>query len=257
MGEFVTLDVQDGVGLIRLDRPPANALSRAVNGELGEAFAEADSRRDVGAIVIWGGPKIFAAGADIKEMAEDGPEDIRGRVGLLTRALDVLERSPKVSIAAMSGLALGGGFEVALACDLRYLAEDGAVGQPEIKLGVIPGAGGTQRLTRMVGPGMARWLVYTGTQLGAEAALRLGLVERVFPAAELLEAAMREARAFAHGPREALAAAKAAIRAAVDTPGREGFEVELDRFAALFGTADQREGMLAFREKRAPIFGAE
>jgi enoyl-CoA hydratase/carnithine racemase len=188
-------------------------------------------------------------------MADDGPDEMRRKVGLLNDALGALEGSPKVSIAAINGLALGGGFELALACDLRYLAADGAVGQPEIRIGIIPGAGATQRLTRLVGPGLARRLIYTGERVGAEDALRLGLVERVAPPGELLEAAMRDARAFAAGPRQALAAAKAAIRAALESPGPAGFALERERFVSLFGTPDQREGMRAFIEKREPRFG--
>ncbi len=143
-------------------------------------------------------------------------------VAALGDALDQLEVMPKVSIAAINGFALGGGFELALAADLRYLAEDGTVGQPEIGLGVIPGAGGTQRLTHLVGPGRARELVYTGRQVPADEALALGLVERVVPAAQVLDVAVADARALATGPREALAAAKAAIRAALLTPGPPG-----------------------------------
>jgi len=215
---------------------------------------EAAERDDVGALVIWGGPKIFAAGADIKAMAEFGPAEIRPVVAALADALDALEALPKVSIAAINGYALGGGFELALAADLRYLAENGKVGQPEIRLGVIPGAGGTQRLTQLVGPGLARELVYTGRQVAAEEALRRGLVERILPADEVLPAAVRDGRTFARGPRHALAAAKAAIRAAVSSPGPIGHAIERDLFCELFGTPDQREGMGAFLEKRDPRF---
>src|SRR6185295_6537436 len=143
-------------------------------------------RDDVGAVVVWGGPKIFAAGADIKAMADFGPEEVRPVVGALSDALDLLEAMPKISIAAINGFALGGGFELALAADLRYLADDGKVGQPEIGIGVIPGAGGTQRLTHLVGPGRTRDLVYTGRQVAAEEASALGLVERVLPPDEML-----------------------------------------------------------------------
>jgi len=255
MAEFVTLTVAEGVGVVRLDRPPANALDHQVGIELGEVFADVAANDDVGALVIWGGPKLFAAGADIKEMAEFGPDEIAPVVGALGDALDALEAMPKVSIAAINGYALGGGFELALAADLRYLAEDGKVGQPEIRIGVIPGAGGTQRLTDLVGAGRARELVYSGRVVGADEADALGLVERVLPAAEVYERAVADARTFADGPREALAAAKAAIRASLLTPGPAGLAAERDRFVRLFGTADQREGMRAFLEKRDPRFG--
>lgn len=255
MGEFVRLEVDEGVGVVRLERPPANVLDHQAGMELQEAFAEAAARDDVGAVVVWGGPKIFAAGADIKGVVDFGPDEVRPVVAALGDALDQLEAMPKVSIAAINGFALGGGFELALAADLRYLAEDGTVGQPEIRLGVIPGAGGTQRLTHLVGPGRARELVYTGRQVPADQALALGLVERVVPAAQVLDTAVADARAFAAGPREALAAAKAAIRASLLTPGPPGLATERDLFCALFGTPDQSEGMRAFIEKRQPRFG--
>lgn len=255
MGELVRLEVADGVGVIRLDRPPANALDHQAGLELQEALREAAERDDVGAIVIWGGPRIFAAGADIKAMASFGPDEIRPVVTALGDALDLLEAMPKVSIAAINGVALGGGFELALAADLRYLADDGKVGQPEIRIGVIPGAGGTQRLTHLVGPGRTRELVYSGRQVAAEEAVKLGLVELRLPAAEVLEVALADARALSGGPRAALAAAKAAIRAALLTPGTAGLATERELFCGLFGTADQREGMRAFIEKREPRFG--
>ncbi len=255
MGEFVRLEVDDGVGVVRLERPPANAIDHQTGLELQFVFREAGERDDVGAIVVWGGPKIFAAGADIKAMAGFGPEEIRPVVAALGDALDLLEIIPKLSIAAINGYALGGGFELALAADLRYLAADGKVGQPEIGLGVIPGAGGTQRLTQLVGPGRARDLVYTGRQVGAEEAIQLGLVERVIPPEDVFAMAVQDARSFANGPRDALAAAKAAIRAAVLTPGPDGLLREGELFRDLFGTEDQREGMRAFLEKREPRFG--
>jgi enoyl-CoA hydratase/carnithine racemase len=161
---------------------------------------------------------------------------------------------PKISIAAITGFALGGGFELALACDLRYAAEDAKVGQPEIKIGVIPGAGGTQRMTWLAGAGVARDLTYTGRQVEAEEAAALRLIERVLPADEVFEAAVRDARAFARGPRKAVAAAKEAIQAAVRSPGPAGIAREKELFVALFGTEDQREGMRAFIEKRPPEF---
>ena len=254
-GEFVRLEVEDGVGVVRVDRPPANAIDHQVGLELQEAFRAAGERDDVGALVIWGGPKIFAAGADIKAIAEFDPEQIRPVVAALGDALDQLEAMPKISIAAINGYALGGGFELALAADLRYLADDGKVGQPEIRLGVIPGAGGTQRLTHLVGPGRARDLVYTGRQVIADEALGMGLVEHVTPPDDVLAAATADARAFARGPRLALAAAKEAVRAATLTPGPVGLAREGELFRALFGTPDQREGMRAFLEKREPRFG--
>ena len=255
MGEFVRLEVDDGVGVIRIDRPPANAIDLQVGVELREEIREAEERSDVGAFVLWGGPKLFSAGADIKAMAPWGKDEVRASVEALGEVCDVLERIQKVSIAGINGYALGGGLELALGCDLRYLAEDAKVGQPEIALGVIPGAGGTQRLTRLVGPGLARHLVYTGTQLDAAAAVRLGIAEVIHPAAAVFEEAVKDARTFANGPRDALAAAKRAITAAIEAPGQDGIRAERELFLDLFGTTDQREGMRAFLEKRQPRFG--
>jgi enoyl-CoA hydratase/carnithine racemase len=256
MGTSVRLEVEDGVGLIRLDRPPANAFDTAMGLDLGARIREAGERDDVGAVVVWGGPKLFAAGADLRTLADADAAQARAQVDALGEACDLLEGLPKVSIAAINGYALGGGLEVALACDLRYAASDSRLGQPEIKLGVIPGAGGTQRLVPLAGVGRTRDLVYTGRLVEAEEALRMGLVERVLPADEVLEAATTDARAFADGPRQALAAAKAAIAAAIREPGPAGVTRERELFLDLFGTPDQREGMAAFLEKRPPSFGA-
>jgi enoyl-CoA hydratase/carnithine racemase len=257
MGEFVSLIVDDGVGLVRLDRPPANAIDLRLATELREAIREAGDRDDVGALVVWGGPSIFAAGADIKAMLDRTAEEVRPSVDALGESCDLLESLPKISIAAINGYALGGGLELALGCDLRYAATDASLGQPEIRIGVIPGAGGTQRLTRLIGTGRTRSLVYTGTPVGADEALRIGLVERLEPSREVYDVAVDDARALARGPRQALAAAKAAIRAAVVSPGPDGIAEERRRFLDLFGTADQREGMAAFVDKRAPRFGGD
>ncbi len=252
MGEFVNLDIDDGVAIVRLHRPPANAISAAVGREFGQVFEQAAANPDVGALVIWGGRKLFAAGADIKEMAGFGPAEMRPTVAALADALDLLEAMPKISIAAITGFALGGGLELALAADLRYMADDAKVGQPEILIGVIPGAGGTQRLARLIGPGRTRELVYSGRQVGAEEALRTGICEAIHPADDVLGAAVSAARRFANGPRMALGAAKAAIMAGYSS--REGHARERELFLSLFGSPDQKEGMTAFLEKRDPNF---
>ena len=205
------------------------------------------------AVVLAGEGRAFAAGADIAEFPDAAAaREVPGR---FRRAGDALGAIPRPVIATLHGWALGGGLEIALACDLRIADAKTKVGQPEIGLGVIPGAGGTQRLTYMVGPGRARDLVYTGRQVAADEASDLGLVERVLPPDDVLNAATADARAFAGGPREALAAAKLAIRAALLTPGPEGLAREVALFRDLFGTPDQREGMRAFLEKREPRFG--
>ena len=254
MSELVRLDVDDGVGIVRLDRPPANAISLQLSTELLVVLEEAGARDDIGALVLWGGPKLLGAGADINEMVDHGPDEIREQVSKLGDACDLLEAMPKVSIAAITGFALGGGFELSLACDLRYAAEDARVGQPEIKLGVIPGAGGTQRMTWLAGAGVARDITYSGRQVEAVEAKALGLVERVLPADEVLDVAIQDARGFAHGPRNAIAAAKEALRGAIGAAGPAGIAREKELFIALFGTGDQREGMRAFIEKRPPEF---
>lgn len=253
--EFVSLEVSEGVAVVRLGRPPANAIDLQMGLELQEAFREARDRDDVGAIVLTGGRKLFAAGADIKEMATFGPQEIAPVVSALGDALDLLDSMPKISIAAVNGYALGGGFELALAADLRYLAADATIGQPEVNLGVIPGAGGTQRIADLAGVGVARDLVYSGRMVPAEEAHRLRLAERVLDPDGVLDVAVADARRFATGPRKALAAAKAAIRAAVLTPGPDGLATEKALFIALFGGEEQREGMAAFLEKRSPDFG--
>lgn len=254
MGEFVTLEVDDGVGTIRLNRPPANAINRQVSDELREAALEAGRREDVGAVVLWGGPQIFAAGADIKEMTGFGPEQIRPVVSAFGDALVVLEELPKVTIAAIEGYALGGGCELALTCDLRVASQEAKLGQPEIKLGVIPGAGGTQRLSRLVGRSRARELIYSGRTVEADEALRIGLVDGVTPPGEAVVVARHKAYGFSRGPRRALAAAKEALNAADLGDLRTGLGVERDVFVGLFDTRDQEEGMRAFLEKRDPTF---
>ncbi|MFL5791793.1 MAG: enoyl-CoA hydratase/isomerase family protein [Actinomycetota bacterium] len=256
MGDLVGLTIDDQVAVLTLNRPPANAIDLALGQELQAAINDAGGRPDVGAIVLTGGPKIFAAGADIKAMATWGPEEVRPSVDALGGACDLLESIDTISIAAINGFALGGGLELALGCDLRYAAADAKLGQPEIGLGVIPGAGGTQRLVRLLGPGRTRELVYSGRTVDAQEALRIGLVERVVPPEEVLSTAVEDARRYANGPRVALAAAKAAIAAAITSPGAPGLQAEREAFLALFGTPDQREGMAAFLEKRQPRFGA-
>ena len=201
MGEFVRLEADGGVGTVRIDRPPANAISEQVSDELRDACLEAGARDDVGAVVVWGGPRIFAAGADIKDMATHTPEQIRPVVSALGDALVVLEELPKVTIAAIAGFCLGGGLELALACDFRFAAQDANLGQPEIALGIIPGAGGTQRLPRLIGPSRAKDLVFSGRRVGAAEALAIGLVDRVLPAGEVYGGAVADARRYATGPK--------------------------------------------------------
>ena len=254
MGEFVRTETDDGVATIRIDHPPANALARPVSLEISDAAGAVAEDDAIGAVVVWGGETIFAAGADIKAMVEYGPDEIASDVGALEQACRDLETIPKITIAAINGVALGGGLEVALACDFRYAAQDARLGLPEIKLGIIPGSGGTQRLPRVVGLAGARDLIYTGRRLPAGEALDIGLVDRVAPAADVYGLATHEARSFAEGPSLAYAAAKRAL-AAADRPLAEGLAFEREVFVPLFATRDQEEGMRAFLEKREPRFG--
>ncbi|MCI0632685.1 MAG: enoyl-CoA hydratase/isomerase family protein [Actinobacteria bacterium] len=253
MGEFVHIEIDGAVATIRLDRPPANALSRAVSEELRKAAGELAADERVRAIVIWGGERIFAAGADIKAMVEFGPQDVEPDVGALDQVCRDLEAIPKITIAAINGFALGGGCEVALSCDLRVAAEDAKLGLPEILLGIIPGAGGTQRLPRLIGLARARDLIVSGRRVPADEALSIGLVDEVAPAGGAYPAAFERASRYAAGPTMAYAAAKRALAAAFGDPS-VGLRAERVAFLALFTTHDQEEGMRAFLEKREPRF---
>jgi enoyl-CoA hydratase/carnithine racemase len=242
------------VASIRLDRPPANALSEAVSLELWDAARDVEDDDGVRAVVVWGGERIFAAGADVKAMAEFGPREIESSVGALEGALRHLEAVPKPVVAAVNGYALGGGCELALACDFRYAAADARLGLPEIRLGVIPGAGGTQRLPKLVGLARARDLIFSGRHVGADEALEIGLIDAVTSPDRVYEEALARARAFADGPSLAYRAAKVALLAAGDRRQEDGLEVEREMFRELFATQDQKEGMRAFLDKRDPRF---
>lgn len=254
MSEFVRLEVSDGVGTIRLDRPPMNALNTEVQEGLRAAATEATAAPEVAVVVVYGGEQVFAAGADIKEMAGMSYADMAARAGALSSAFDSVARIPKPVVAAVTGYALGGGCELALACDWRVVAEDAKLGQPEIKLGVIPGAGGTQRLARLIGPARAKDLVFSGRMVDAAEALRIGLADRVVPAAEVYEQAVALVRPYVGGPAQALRAAKLAVDGGLDRDLAGGLAWESQLFASLFATDDQREGMAAFVEKRPPGF---
>ena len=191
MGELVRLEVEDGVGTIRLDRPPMNAINQDLTADLLDAAREAGARNDVGAVVLYGGEKVFAAGADVKMMADMGPNEVRPMIMGLQEVFNAVEDIPKVTIAAVTGYALGGGCELAMCADLRFAARDAKLGQPEILLGIIPGAGGTQRMPRLIGPARAKDLIFSGRQVDGDEALQIGLVDRVAedPYAEALEVA--------------------------------------------------------------------
>jgi enoyl-CoA hydratase len=243
MGELVRLEVDDGVATIRLDRPPMNAINDDLTRDLHEAAAEAAIREDVGAVVIWGGEKIFAAGADVKMMLPMSPLEVKPMITALQETFNFVEDLPKITIAAINGYALGGGCELAMCADFRFAGEDARMGQPEIQLGIIPGAGGTQRLPRLVGPGRAKDLIYSGRHVKPDEARAIGLVDQVFPAEEAYPKAVEAARRFANGPRAALRAAKVAVNWGARGDFRAGIVLERELFADLFSTEDQRTGM--------------
>jgi enoyl-CoA hydratase/carnithine racemase len=244
----VTLEVDDGVGTVRLDRPPMNALDSAMQDRLKEVAREAAARPDVRAVVLWGGEKVFAAGADIKEMQGMSYEDMVDRSGPLQEAFTAVARIPKPVVAAVTGYALGGGCELALCADIRIAADNARLGQPEILLGLIPGAGGTQRLARLVGPSRAKDLIFTGRMVGAAEALSIGLVDQVVPAGEVHANALAWAARLARGPAYALRAAKEAVDAGLETDLDSGLALERSLFAGLFATADREIGMRSFIE---------
>jgi enoyl-CoA hydratase len=248
MAEFVNLEVDGGIGTIRLDRPPMNALNVQVQEEIRAAAHEASERDDVRAVVVYGGPKVFAAGADIKEMAGMSYTDMVQRSTALTSSFTAVARIPKPVVAAVTGYALGGGCELALCADYRVAADSARLGQPEILLGIIPGAGGTQRLSRLVGPSKAKDLIFTGRFVAAEEALRIGLVDQVVPAEETYAAARAWAEQFAAGPAYALRAAKEAIDLGLGVDLETGLQIERQQFAALFATEDRATGMQSFVE---------
>ena len=232
-----------------------NALDVATLSELGDHLAELRADDDVRVIVLTGaGEKAFAAGADIKYMSALSVEAAKEWGGLGHQVGQLLETGPKASIAAINGFALGGGCELALACDLRYAASTAKLGQPEVNLGIFPGWGGTQRLARVCGLGAAKDLILTGRVVDADEALRIGLVNGVFEPAELLEKTLEVARTIASKGPLAISAAKAAINHALQGDHVENLEAEADAFGELFSSADAKEGMTAFVEKRDPGF---
>ncbi|WP_329349355.1 enoyl-CoA hydratase-related protein [Streptomyces sp. NBC_01261] len=245
----VNLEVAEGVGTIRLDRPPMNALDVATQDRLKELAEEVSRRDDVRAVVVYGGEKVFAAGADIKEMQRMDHAGMVVRSRALQESFTAVARIPKPVVAAITGYALGGGCELALCADFRIAADNARLGQPEILLGLIPGAGGTQRLARLIGPSKAKDLVFTGRMVKADEALELGLVDRLVPAADVYAEAYAWAAKLAQGPAIALRAAKEAIDTGLETDIETGLAVERTWFAGLFATEDRERGMRSFVEE--------
>ena len=243
--QFVRVERHDAVAVIRLDRPKVNALSTALLEQLRDA-AEGLTADPPGAVVVTGGERVFAAGADIAEFG--GPTEARRIGGLFRDALGAVAAIPRFTIAAVTGVALGGGCELALACDWRICADNARFGQPEILLGIIPGGGGTQRLPRLVGAARAKEIILTGRQVRAEEALRIGLVDEVVPKAEVLDRALAKAAELAAGPLAAQAYAKAAIDEGIETTLAWGLDRELELFERVFETEDSQTGVRTFLE---------
>jgi enoyl-CoA hydratase len=256
MYEMILTETKERVGLVRLNRPKAlNALNRQLLTELMQALADFDADPAIGALVVTGDARAFAAGADIREMADASAIEmlLRDQISLF----DGIQRIKKPLLAAVSGYCLGGGCELMLSCDLVVASETARFGQPEINLGVIPGAGGTQRLTRAVGKALAMEMILNNRSLSAEEALRLGLVNRVVPVENYLDEAMKLASEIAARAPLALRLAKEAINLAFETPLSQGLLSERRAFYSLFASADQKEGMQAFLEKRSPLWKGE
>ena len=247
---------EGAVAVLTIDRPEAmNALDVGTLEELRDRLVELRADEAVGAIVLTGaGDKAFAAGADIKYMSGLSVDEAKEWGGLGQEVGQLLETAPKASIAAINGFALGGGCELALACDLRYAATIAKLGQPEVNLGIFPGWGGTQRLARACGLGVAKDLILTGRVVDAEEALRIGLINGVFEPEELMEKTLEVARTIASKGPLAVAAAKVAINHALQGDHAENLQAEADNFGDLFASQDAKEGMTAFVEKRAPNF---
>jgi len=250
VGEFVTLQETrvDGVAMIRLDRPKVNALNQQVGEEMAEVASAVAERDDIGAVVLWGGPKFFAAGADIGEFPiNDGVRDPGPMVDPLNDAIFKLENLPQITVSAVNGFALGGGCELSMSTDFRVCGEGAKFGQPEILLGIIPGAGGTQRLTRLVGVTKAKELCYSGRMVSSAEALEIGLVSSVHPDDEVLDAAIDLVAPYANGP-ASLANTKKSIMDGLHVSIEDGIAVERREFMAAFQTDDSVIGIKSFLE---------
>lgn len=244
----VRLEVDGAVGVIRLDRPPVNAINRALQAGLLAAAKEVSDRDDIRAVVLYGGERVFAAGADIAELSRLTVGEIRAQAEGLNAAITAVARLRVPVVAAITGYALGGGLEVALAADLRIVADDALLGLPEVGLGVLPGGGGTQRLPRLIGTGRAKELIFTGRTVRGAEAVTLGLATVAVARDQVFATARSLAGRLAAGPTVALALAKRAIDEGIDTDLDAGLRLEADCFAAVFDTADQRTGMASFLE---------
>ncbi len=253
--ENLTLVVSDRVAVLTVNRPDKlNALNDATIAELERAIDEVRSRDDIGGVILTGAARAFVAGADIAELRRQSPMEGKARAAYGQAVFDKYERSPKPVIAAINGFALGGGCELAMACHIRLASESAKFGQPEVKLGIAPGYGGTQRLPRLVGRGRALQLLLTGEMIDAAEALRIGLVNKVVPAGELMATAEQMMRQILANAPLALALCIEAVDRGYNATQADGLNLEANHFAILSGTADMAEGMAAFLEKRAATF---
>ncbi len=244
--EFIQVELQGTTAIINLRRPPMNALNLQMQREIAEAATFVSGRVGIDAVVLYGGEKVFAAGADVKEMANMTYADMAIAAHVLQSAFETVAKISQPTIAAITGFALGGGLELAMCADFRVAGDNVKLGQPEIMLGIIPGAGGTQRLPRLIGQSRAKELIFGGHMITADQAMNLGLVNQVAPPAQVLEAALNWANKFSGGPKLALAAAKRAIDNGANVDLRMGLSIESTEFAALFATEDQKTGMNSF-----------
>ncbi|MBM4248451.1 MAG: crotonase [Euryarchaeota archaeon] len=257
--ENVSVSKEEGIGIVTVNRPKAlNALNAATLRELSAAFDEMAQAADVRAVVLTGGgDRAFVAGADISEMVGYAPMDAELFAALGQGVMFKIERLPKPVIAAVHGFALGGGCELAMACDIRIASDKLRIGQPEVKLGIPPGFGGTQRLARIVGPGKAKEMIFSGDMYDAAEALRIGLVDRVVPFEKLMEEAKKLARTIASRGEVAVRLSKDAINAGMDVDIESGCMLERKAFGMCFASRDRLEGMKAFLEKREPRFSGK
>jgi len=244
--EFVRVQLEERIAILQLTRPPMNALSLQMQQQIAQAANLVSGHQEVDAVVIYGGEKVFAAGADVKEMANMTYADMAVSAHRLRESFDSVARISQPTIAGITGFALGGGLELAMCADFRVAGDNAKLGQPEILLGIIPGAGGTQRLPRLIGSSRAKELVFGGKMISAQDALDIGLVNRVCTPDTVLETSIEWARTFVNGPKIALAAAKRAVDNGLSTDLATGLSIETTEFAALFATEDQSNGMNSF-----------
>ncbi|MBW3084522.1 Short-chain-enoyl-CoA hydratase [Austwickia sp. TVS 96-490-7B] len=246
MTAFVRLEVADGIGTIRIDRPTMNPLDAAVQDAIAACAAQADEREDIAAVIVYGGERVFAAGADVKEMQHMSYVDMVARAKHVGGCTTAVARIGKPTVAAIEGYALGAGCELALACDFRYAASNARLGQPEVMLGLIPGAGGSQRLPRLIGPARAKDMIFTGRHVTADEALRIGLVDDITAPGEVYALARERMSRYVGGPAVAIRHAKEAIDRGLDVDLDSGAAIEAMLFAGIFATQDARTGMDSF-----------